>query len=76
LVGHASQWGQVKKKSLKEKPKGTGRPEGAVAGTRGRGRGVSDRGAERGSRGRGGNIRVSLSLRLILFRRERDSWTW
>ena len=76
-LGHASQWGQVKKKSLKEKPKGTGRPEGAVAGTRGRGRGVSERGgAERGSRGRGGNLRGSLCLRLILFRRKRDSWTW
>jgi CUE domain len=54
FVGHATQWGQVKKKSLKDKPKTTGRPEGAPIGTRGRGRGASDRGAERGTRGRGG----------------------
>lgn len=53
-LGHAAQWGQVKKKSLKEKPKVTGRPEGAAAGTRGRGRSVSERGTERGGRGRGG----------------------
>jgi hypothetical protein len=53
-VGHATQWGQVKKKSLKEKTKSTGRAEGAPTGTRGRGRGT-ERGAERGTRGRGGS---------------------
>ena len=53
-VGHATQWGQVKKKSLKDKTKATGRPEGAPTGTRGRGRGA-ERGVERGSRGRGGS---------------------
>ena len=57
MEGHASQWGQVKKKSLKDKPKATGRPEGAATGTRGRGRGGFERGAERGSRGRGGCFR-------------------
>ena len=55
-IGHAAQWGQVKKKSLKDKPKVTGRPEGSTTGGRGRGRGGSERGADRGSRGRGGNL--------------------
>lgn len=54
IIGYAAQWGQVKKKTIKDKPKATGRPEGAATGTRGRGRGGSDRGADRGTRGRGG----------------------
>jgi hypothetical protein len=53
-LGHAAQWGQVKKKSLKEKPKGTGRSEGAASGTRGRGRGGTERGVPERGRGRGG----------------------
>jgi hypothetical protein len=56
-LGHAAQWGQVKKKTLKEKtPKSvSGRSDNSfTTGSRGRGRG-GDRGAERGSRGRGGN---------------------
>ena len=55
MVGHATQWGQVKKKPLKDKQKNTGRPEGTPTGTRGRGRSGADRGGERDSRGRGGS---------------------
>jgi CUE domain len=63
VVGHAAQWGQVKKKSMKDKPKPTGRADGPGAATsiRGRGRGGTDRGIERGGRGRGGIFVVNLA---------------
>ena len=60
-IGHAAQWGQVKKKTLKDKPKVTGgRAEGTASPGRGRGRGGYERGGggERGTRGRGGMITI------------------
>lgn len=53
--GHATQWGQVKKKTVKDKAKSTARTETPqTTATRGRGRGASERGTDRGTRGRGG----------------------
>ena len=62
LLGHAAQWGQVKKKSLKEKTKTAGKPEGVAAGTRGRGRGGSERGTDRSARGRGGTVLYHMGI--------------
>jgi len=53
-LGHATQWGQVKKKGTKDKAKPSSWTETAPTATRGRGRGGAERGADRGPRGRGG----------------------
>ena len=72
VVGHVSQWGQVKKKSIKDKGKPTGRADGSggTINIRGRGRGGSDRGFERGGRGRAGIFVVNLAN----CRRKRKPW--
>jgi len=54
FAGHAAQWGQVKKKSVKDKGKIAGRTEGSSVTARGRGRGGAERSSDRGGRGRGG----------------------
>ena len=59
FAGHAAQWGQVKKKSVKDKGKIAGRGEATSITARGRGRGGAERTSDRGGRGRGGMSRAN-----------------
>lgn len=62
MLGHATQWGQVKRKGVKDKEKvvkSQSWTESPPSSGRGRGKAAPERGFDRGSRGRGGNSKVT-----------------